>query len=432
MDARQFALAAIADNAHYEKLWVISLFSVIADNDYPLGWKIIYGKDATDVVTPEGRVTLEGVTPMKPVIEWTDFVTLGPDDHPMFDKETTTTWGTFIFNLWVIWYALGNRYPYVHGATPENPSGLVDMNALNKKIVTLMVSDPADSADKDPKTIYVSDYKRLCEAATRLTGFATVFVPSGTPKSLTAHPKAKAILKQRLEENKDRLHDPAVIAKIQDEQVKLDKEHLKDDPSMGFFLPGKVWHTARKRMFYVHGPESGLDEAATPEFLTNSLTEGWDIKKLPTMINSLRAGSYYRGAMTALGGESVKFFLRIFQNVYISEHDCQSRVGLPYTVDSHSVGGLVGRYEVGNPPIPLTEERLKSLIGKTILLRSPWSCRTPGSDICAICAGDRNASTPYALSANEASIGSTFMGVMMSAAHAKVLSVAELEEDFLT
>src|SRR5690606_40402980 len=87
------------------------------------------------------------------------------------------------------------------------------------------------------------------------------------------------------EKYKDRLHDPAVIAENQNALVALDKEWLKGDPVEGFFLGDKVWNTARKRMFTIHGPESGFEEGGDAELIVNSLDEGWDITKMPVMVN---------------------------------------------------------------------------------------------------------------------------------------------------
>lgn len=438
MNKKEFFRLAVADDAHYDKGWVFMIFSVTLTEDLPdAPWMVRYHDDHTSVYVPtaDGFVwdVLEDATPMEPAFDWVELITLEPGFHPLITKNTLTTWGTFVFNLWAVYYPFELRVGYINPDYEKDPRAYIDIKRFAGDICQKMLDDPRPGEPEDPTAIYVKHYKVFGQSLSRLTGFNVLFVPTGSPKSLTPHPDAKAVLLTRLEENKDRLHDPAVIAKIQDEQVAMDKQHLADDPSMGFFLPGKVWHTARKRMFYIHGPESGLDESATPELIVNSLRDGWDVNKLVVMINSLRAGSYYRGAMTALGGESVKFFLRIFQNVYVSEDDCGSKLGILYTIDKELTEGLVGRYQlIDDKPVLLTKERLNSLIGETIHVRTPWSCKTAESDVCKICVGDRNSETPYALAALEAGLGSTMMLVMMGAAHAKVLSVAELEEDFLT
>src|SRR5690606_16419766 len=118
-----------------------------------------------------------------------------------------------------------------------------------------------------------------------LGGFTQLWVPAASPKALQTHPDAPKLRAELLEKYKDRLHDPAVIAEIQNALVALDKEWLKGDPVEGFFLGDKVWNTARKRMFTIHGPESGFEEGGDAELIVNSLDEGWDITKMPVMVN---------------------------------------------------------------------------------------------------------------------------------------------------
>lgn len=214
----------------------------------------------------------------------------------------------------------------------------------------------------------------------------------------------------------------------------MDREWIKGDASEGFFLGDKVYNTARKRMFLIHGPEAGFNEGGNAELVVNSLDEGWDITKMPAMVNSLRAGSYYRGALTALGGESVKFFLRVFQNTYISEQDCGVKFGKIITLDKDNAGDLEGMYQIDKGALKkLTPELLKSLVGKKIMVRSPQYCQTAHSDFCATCMGDKNSENPNGLGSAASDVGSLFMSIMMASAHAKELKTAPLRVDtFLT
>lgn len=434
MKRKDFVLYAIhAHSAHYRKNWIIQLFSVVRfkETDEIEPCTIRYSKDTTEayVMGPEGAwqwVTLEDATPMKPLCGYMEAITLTPEEFFTVKKPTETTYGDLIFNARVLVYAFEDLFEYM--------TGVISIKKLEAKIAKMMTDDPDRPSDRQPGTLYVADYLKYGKAMSDLAGFTQLFVPAATRKSLSTHPESKALRAKLLEENKDRLHDPAVIADIQNQLVALDKEWLKDDPAARFFMGDKIYNTARKRMFGIHGPESGLDEAATPELIINSLEEGWDISKLPAMVNSLRAGSYYRGALTALGGEAVKFFLRIFQNVFISQPDCGfNAMGLEYVVTKDNLDDLEGRYEIVNgQPVALTPDSLQGKLGKVITVRSPMFCKTPHTDHCAICMGDRNAATPNAMGSRAADIGSTHMSIMMASAHAKALQVVELEEDFLT
>ncbi|MNJ74554.1 hypothetical protein D3C77_714980 [compost metagenome] len=74
----------------------------------------------------------------------------------------------------------------------------------------------------------------------------------------------------------------------------------------------------------------------------------------------------------------------------------------------------------------LTEERAKSLEGKTIRTRSPQFCTTGGTDFCAKCVGEALAAIPFAIGAESTSVASKFMDIMMASAHAKELKTAKL------
>jgi len=449
MHKRDLYFHALNEGAHLRKAWVLKAFSVTRDRPgvQVKPWDIRYNRDNTEAYvrqpdnsfdwepleeeiwdsTPNGLMPVTvPIPPMQPVFIASEPIKLQAGEVPNLKRNVESTYGDVLFNWRVLVYAFGDLLDYVVGP--------VNIKAIEKEIVARMVNNPKRGEPEDDSQLYVYKYLRYGQAISDLAGFTQLWVPAATPKSLQTDPAIRQRRTELLEKHKDRLHDPAVIAEIQNELVQMDRNWIKGDPSEGFFLQDKVYNTARKRMFLIHGPEAGFDEGGNAELVVNSLDEGWDISKMPVMINSLRAGSYYRGALTALGGESVKFFLRVFQNTYISEQDCGVKFGKIVEVDKDNIGDLEGFYQIiqGKPHL-LTAESLKPLMGQRIMVRSPQYCQTAHSDYCATCMGLKNSENPNGLGSAASDVGSLFMGIMMASAHAKELKTAPLRvKTFLT
>ena len=401
---RDLYFQAHLDDAHLRKNWVLQAFSVTRFNrnaEREL-WEFRYRPDGTDVWNGTDWVEIQDVEAMKPVFYADEPLSLKAGEVPNLKKDVDSTYGDVLFNWRVLVYAFGEHFDYEVGP--------INIGAIERKIAELMVDDPLSGEPEDESLLYVSKYLKFGQACSDLAGFTQLWVPAATPKSLQTHPDSKKLRAELLEKYKDRLHDPAIIAEIQNALVALDKEWLKDDPSMGFFMNDKQFNTARKRMFMIHGPEAGFSEGGSAELIINSLDEGWDMEKMPAMINSLRAGSYFRGALTALGGESVKFFMRIFQNTRISQQDCGATMGMLKSITKENYKSLVGFYEVTpQGPKGLDVDYLQSKIGQTLEIRSPLYCKTGLADFCEKCLGEPNAANPMSLGAEASQIGSAIM-----------------------
>jgi hypothetical protein len=455
MDKSLFYKMALKGGAYQRKEWVLAAFSVtrrpvakaapvktanplmnalngIDDAATPtltssdLLYDIRYNRESTEVFVPiseseNGWVSITDHTPMTALFVAGQALTVNPDDAINCTASVESTYGDLLFNYIALIHPFEARIPYQVG-----PVKIRKIEAM----IAERLCDNVEIAGVEPQPhqIPVWMYMKFGRCMGALAGYTQLFVPTLTPKSLSTN---AAIMKRRgelLEEHKDRLHDPVVVSRIQDELIQMDKDSLKGDPSEGFFISNKTWGTARKRMFVIHGPEAGFNEGGNAELVVNSLNEGWDTTKLPAMFNSTRAGSFYRGALTALGGEAVKFFMRVFQNTQISGDDCGSTLGLQRFIDPDRLDYYEGLWEMSSSGlIQLDKERLKAVAGKTILTRSPNYCKTGHTDYCAKCAGGRLAANPYRIGAENTAVASTFMNIMMASAHAKELKTAPLD-----
>jgi hypothetical protein len=178
------------------------------------------------------------------------------------------------------------------------------------------------------------------------------------------------------------------------------------------------------------GGELGLSEdTVNVALIQNSLAEGWDINAFPEMNNTLRAGSFNRGAQTVLGGVAVKGLLRASANLNVTADDCGSRIGVVSDITKDTLSRFVGRSVIlkEGTEVMRTEEDVGRYLGKRIMIRSPMYCKFDKTDYCKVCLGERLANNPEGLSIAVSEYGSTFLAIFMSAAHSKALQLAKMD-----
>lgn len=205
---------------------------------------------------------------------------------------------------------------------------------------------------------------------------------------------------------------------------KLDREWIASDPDKGFYVKEKQFASNRKKMFYMHGVEYEFDGSGKITFIPNSLNEGWDISKLPAMANSIRDGSFSRGALTALGGEKTKTIFRVMSGSVVSEEDCGTKLGLKIAITKNNHKLFSGNF-VKTPEektwVKLTEEDTAQYIDKDLIIRSPGYCNTVGADYCKACLGDFIRGKENTIANECASVGSQMLSLFLAAFHAKAL-----------
>lgn len=435
MNKREFILKAMAAGEYLRRSWVISAFSLV--KEIPDAWK----KDPYPyriVQTPAGHFFIDPENGMQlskidetlgglPPFSFKDRITLQPKELPNVYETTETNLGNVLFNYTCLVWPFGDRVKFM--------TGRINAGGIEQGILDRTVDRPKDltpeQQEKGPDAkLYTDEYIKFCDAMFHMAGYTQLCVPAKSEKEMVAAPGIKELRAQLIEKNKGRLHDPAVVAAIQKELIDYDKEYLKDDPAAGFLGPsaGKSYGVVRSKLFLMHGMEFGFEDATTPQLIQNSLSEGWDIKKFPAMVDSLRAGSYNRGTETMRGGEAVKWLLRASTNMNVTTDDCGTMLGLPLHVDKKNIKKLVGFSvvtKIGHEKVPDMEAAGKYL-GQSILLRSPMFCKLDKTDYCAVCVGDRLSVNPTALSSAISEYGSTFMLISMGAMHGKKLETHRL------
>lgn len=432
MHKRDFFLAALKAGSFRYKRWVLEAFSVTRAErtlryvqfPYALTRNTVGEGPANgrySFIDPEtGAIDfLDDTVPHEPAFSFRDEILLNPGDLENVRKSVVTTYGNVLFNQMVLVWPFGNKIEYMEGA--------ITVPRVEKIIEARLTDDPPEGTAEDPDAIYVHEYKRYNDAIFNLAGYTQLCVPSASPKTMTSDPAIAVRRDELLREYADRLQDPVVQAKIDAELIAMDRAWMKGDDGEGFYIKAKSYDVVRKKTFLLQGAAQGFDVAG--DVIPTSLNEGWKIENLPAMGNSLREGSYSRGALTALGGEATKFNYRIFQNTGITEDDCGSKMGLRVSLHEGNIKNYISSSILTDDLglIELTEENLSTFKGKTVSMRSPIYCRAPGANFCAVCMGRKIASTPHAIPTYAADIGSTFMSIMLKLMHGKSLSVEKMD-----
>lgn len=426
---REYFFKACNADAYRYREWVINCFNAAgvvssvedvmgADVRYP--YQVFRQGDTVMFVGEDNDFhPIDDVPASGPLYTWRQPVSLAANEMPNQSVPVDTTYGECYVNYLIRVYPFGKLIAFVPGK--------VKTKTIVDQILPTLLDNPADG-QYEPGKIYVKHLLAYIEAVMTLMGLVQLSVPSATPRTIMAAPNILKLRDELLEQNKDRLHDPAVIATIDKALVEADKAWIAGDPERGFYYTEKSFNVSRKKMFGFHGAESGFSTDGSIDVVVNSLTEGWDLSKLPAMANSMRDGSFSRGAETALGGEAVKFFQRVLQNASITTDDCGSQLGMPTAITQQNAELYVGLYiQSGTEWKSYDSAGVKQFIGKTVLVRSPQFCRAPETDFCKKCMGDKLSISPNSLASSASEVGSVFMNTFMKRMHGNALVLAKFD-----
>lgn len=442
MDKRDFFLQALHAGAGSRRDWINAVTSFVVNLKPVEAYDLQRTESGYSFLSPDGQlVALEGTDPNKPLCHLRESFKLEPGDLENANESVITTYGNVLVNYLALVRPFGKVFPFV--------VGFINPKAIEKRIIKIWLDDPDDNPNQDipfeqlPKApeghVYVRQHLKFAEAMFFLKFLSTNNVQSTSTRSMTYHPDRDKIREAFVSDPKNNMSDPAVVAKLGNILEELDRSWLRDDPAEQFYQSnaGKLFGVVRKKMFYIGGGESPFEDGTQVEFIKKSLQEGIDTDRMVVMNNSLRFGSYNRGNQTKLGGESAKTIYRMLGNAQIKEDDCGSRYGVPLTVTSSNLVDFIGFYQVmvsGESRL-LTEENVKELVGVTIRMRTPMTCKTGrdevngiagrGKHICARCAGEDLAKQPGGLGAASAGVGGTFLSLFLSLMHGTTLKTAK-------
>lgn len=431
MNKRDYFIQALKTEAWRHRKWIFSAFTVTklkeSGDGYPeYPYELVNHEGVYAFYDPNASnaLTLLDTPVSQPLFGYKEIFVIEPGELSNVKKATRTTYGNALFNAAAIAMPFGDRLPYINHKASAGE--------IEKLFVPKIVNDPTDGqVAKDMITVSMAQ-KHLAVMHDVVQNLDPICVQSTSPAMLGVKPEVIALRDRLLEENKDKLGDLTVVAGIIKQLVQADKDSFKGDPAEGFFIKDKQFAVIRLRTQILHGIEYSMNDDGGFELITKSLNEGWDFTKFPALNNSLRDGSYNRGAKTALGGEAVKFFYRRYQNSHLVKGDCGTKVTIPRRVTKANYSRLVGNYHVDpvNGLVLLDEATAKASIGKLLHMRDPAGCCAGQLDYCEICFGKSLEDAPEMIANVTSEVPSKFMSIFMAKMHGTQLRTTPVDFKF--
>ena len=429
MNKRDYFLMCMNTDTYMYRDWVISAFSVvdprphITEVTYP--YQIIY--DPADpeglfFAKPEGSgyisVRIEGVKHDHPLYGAKEGVDIVAGDLPLQHDNVNTTYGIMLGNMYLLYYPFGNKFKFHNG---------VITNDFEQRLTVMLSDNIPGRVGEQPDRIYVHEFEKYGEACGALAGYDKLFASSGSLKALTVDPAVIELRDRLIEENKHQLFDRRVQAEIEEQVVAADKASFKGDPAEDFLITGKSFNPTRKKQLIMIGGSAGFggDDGGSASFIPTSLRDGWRVEDIPVHANEARAGSFFRGKETALGGADVKNGTRMGMNSKIDSDYCGTKIGLPTTITSSNSKKFYGLYAVGKSgPILIDENNVQQFIDRPIMVHSPAHCISKGDAYCKTCIGKTWSLLVHGVNNTITNIGDVFMYDKMKRMHGKALKTA--------
>lgn len=423
MNKRDLFVAAMNNDCCRITNWVISAFSLVNEknetNVTPYLYKLFQTAVACYYWDSEKLVKITDAVPGQPIFSFTEKISLKAGELKNVFEDIETTYGNVLINCITLIYPFGSKIPFIKGR--------INANKLEEKILPLFTDVPADGV-RDDKHIYPDEYLKFADAMSNMAAYSQLCVPAITEKTMTPPPGIIQLRDMLLEQNKDKLHDPAVIARIDAILVGKLKDWMKDDRGMGFLISDKSFSNVRRKLYLMGGAEAGMGDGTQVALIRKSLSEGWDLNDFSIINTASRAGSFSRGAQTELGGEATKWLFRASSNINVTVDDCGSTMGIERNSSPANRNRLLGfTLTPDSGGVKLTEENIDQYLGKNIKVRSPMYCRLGKTDYCKTCVGDKLANSPTGQSTAIAEYGSTFLTTFMKAMHNSTMSLAKMK-----
>lgn len=414
----EYLLAACKSGAWKRLVWRMGIFNVCVfptEGEGPSQYDLTYIDgmphywESSDDDSPGEWIAISDGVKDEEMFFPETVLALPKDGYPGLEEDITTTVGRYVLNWIVIYFAFGTRLPYLRDGGPMAYAKVMYERCLENE----------DDNPEDEDAIRPSMVGRFVNGLSELAPMAKAISPTGTLRSFQVHPDAYKIRDALLLKHKDELDNPAVIATIEKALDELDKEWLSGDQSVQFYASKKAVMRRRKLMLF-YGIESSFHEGTDFTLIPTALVEvdKAGMENLVAKYNSIREGSFSRGAETAKGGEQVRIIQMIFQNHRIVPGDCGTKLTHAVLFTQVNFERYVGMNAVVDGKVkPIDKDWAKAQIGKIVRLRRPILCQMGHVDCCATCASAHKAEEPRAIAADISTAFSNIMGVAMAKMH---------------
>ena len=331
---------------------------------------------------------IEGLKPNDPILSKRDKVTITQDRLPWIGSSVIETIvGRLLLNLLTVFEPFQGRMTYINdnGFTPGD---------IEKRFAAKLRDELKPGEKKEDGVFYVDELILFQKAVTFLEGMSKLFTMSITRQGILPPPGAAELRKELLKKYDGKLHDPTEMVKFQTELGEFDKAYLKaNDPAYGKFMAGKVVKARSKAYLTQGGDTNGFINSVEMVPITQPLVDGIDLTpdKFAAVANTIRYGSFARGAETVNGGVVAKALMTALDTWKITDRDCGAILGVKRTYASSDIKKLIGRYVLsadGKPVFIENATHAERYVDKEVIIRSPQYCREAGTHTCKICAGE--------------------------------------------
>lgn len=296
-----------------------------------------------------------------------------------------TTFGIFIFNSFIIAHAFGDKLAYMNVAFNDD-----NMDKLLSTLADLIVK----------KIITVPEFGKFCNTLVWL-GYQTELFMPGISEALIIPNKEVTELKVKLLNEHPELTEKRTMSAVETGEYvdKIEKPLLNEAANIRKNnYAGRIYDLGKpsfgnnyKNNNITNGP---MFDPSTGDYKinTNSFNEGIDDWNFDILANKTMMGSYNRGVNTQIGGTYAKYVGIMMQALVTGpkDSDCGTKDYINFEVTSKNYKTIEYNYALINgKEIELTMDVLKSLIGKTIKMRSPIFCKSK-KYICNHCIGNRS------------------------------------------
>ena len=433
MNKIEYLKLCVLQKVLYHTDWWFSVFCVSTSDrktptyDYEL-FSFEWGYGFYDPTTKE-LVKISDAKAGVPLFSHTERVKVDPTWASNITEPFEASIGNIVGNALVLEYAFGSKYPF--------PRADLSIQKVENVVAPLLTDTPEPGATRDPSKYYVDEYVKFRDALQTLKITSAIFSVSATPKNILPPTGIKEFKINLDKEYEGRLDDPIVLAEYEAKLKAFDADYMRDDPSFGpgRLISGKVQNMARKKLHLTLGQESlRFDDSVAEPTISKSLNQGWpdpntDKKQYVANINSMRIGSFARGAETVKGGVAAKHLARAGSDYSVKDEDCGVAFGVVRYYNSSNIKSLIGSYVIGpgGKTTLVEDNNMSSYVDKVVQTRSPAFCRTKGDYICRKCAGEKLFMTKDGMTIPMMEISSIMLAASMSAMHGKVLSVAQID-----
>lgn len=417
MNRFKFFIEGIENKRHLEVDWILSVVTIsdLPFSDDMVDWKpydiaLDRGTKKRVFFDPvnetSGWTIIDDVTELSPIVGYKEQFTVHAGDLPNIKQTMITTGGNFIANLYFFTTPFGDRFEYVNHKTMPD--------AFNNPVQAALAADE----------ITIEQFLYYTEMVDFSGNFWGVSVPTGSEKTMLVSPVVMELKEKLLKENAGELDNAVVITGIEKQLIDADKADFVGDVAEDFFVGSKSRAVSRKKARIMYGLDDGL--GGKPALNTDPLSKGLKAETIPIAADSTRSASYSRGFLTAQGGELVNYLYRVFMNTKIARDDCGTKEGVVVTITPVNMKRYLGRYmfDGSGKTILIGLDNIKSLMNKSVVVRTPQRCKEAAPNFCAHCTDEFFFKSRESVHIETSLPGSVIMNDRMKAMHGREFKIS--------